>query len=958
MNLNQTGKKLLSLTIPGFMALQGLAHADEINLQHVAIKETLPAPAIKTQEYFVRLKSAPMSQWEHGKKVQGLTVNHKDKLAYKNILEDEISKVAASFRTAGFKVGNIAKVSDAGFSIHGTPGQIKAMKDVSGVQSIIPKQRFNTQRDHSTPWIGGDMAHSLGYLGKGQVIAIIDTGIDYLHLDFNGTLDYETNDPTYIEAGSFPTERVVGGYDFAGYDYDASSEDPDSYTPKPDEDPFDDGRHGTHVAGIAGGGGIEGILGAGIAPEASLFALKVFGASGSTSVVADALEMAMDPNGDGDLTDAVDVINLSLGSPFGHPLIPSAVAAQNASDSGIVVVASAGNSGNGIPFVSGSPGSAEDVIAVASTIAGGALEFFIPFTSESGNTYEFFAKYGSISPDLEGVISGDLVAATPFDACSPLDTELTGKIAFITRGSCAFTSKLQNALDAGAIGAVVMNNVPGAAITMGGSAVDLAGAMISLEDGQTLLAELGMGSVSSELAPTNTKEYTEDDDTMSSFSSRGPGPTGLFKPDLAAPGSSIKSALSGSGDGTLTISGTSMAAPQVAGMAALLREKFPELGPKAIKAIMQNTASPAKVMGVPGATPPLSLQGAGIVNIEKALAATSYAAPGGIGFGRVTPEYNGAVTRYLTIHNMSDSGKRYRISHAPNQSLPEGAANLSFNSEVYVGAGQSQAISVTLYLNAQAMESKTGFNEMDGWLLISSEGETMRVGYMAVVDPASRLNYSAQQNIVRVRNDAFGDARVYPYTLAQQNAPDESIDSIESFGFRSVSEESVAFGLNANTDWNNFSSKIMTMSIDVDEDLVPDYTVTVADLQVFNGSSDPTGTLVSAISSSEGELTLLYYANADFNNSVLQFQLDAYGSYGFLADGDTNFDYEINISDRTTGIVGTSLTGSVDLSQQASFDVSGLLVPAQESGFVTVDGQAPTLWLSPTELGGRRSVVR
>src|SRR5436189_183681 len=103
----------------------------------------------------------------------------------------------------------------------------------------------------------------------------------------------------------------------------------------------------------------------GVAPGASLLIYKVF-ALGSTSSanVAAAIEMAVDPNGDGDTSDHVDVINMSLGSPYGRNTDLTAVASNAAAALGTIVVASAGNSGNN-PYFAGSPAVASDAISVA-----------------------------------------------------------------------------------------------------------------------------------------------------------------------------------------------------------------------------------------------------------------------------------------------------------------------------------------------------------------------------------------------------------------------------------------------------------------------------------------------------------------------------------------------------------------------------------------------------------------
>src|SRR5690606_11119256 len=145
-----------------------------------------------------------------------------------------------------------------------------------------------------------------------------------------------------------------------------------------DPDPLDFDGHGSHVAGTAAGIGVPGTVGAGMAPGAQLYALKVFGDNGGTTALTSlAIEWAMDPNGDGDMSDHLDVINLSLGSALGFPNDPSAISVNNAAAVGIIVATSAGNAGN-TPYVTGAPGVARAAIATAATTLGG--RFYSKFT--------------------------------------------------------------------------------------------------------------------------------------------------------------------------------------------------------------------------------------------------------------------------------------------------------------------------------------------------------------------------------------------------------------------------------------------------------------------------------------------------------------------------------------------------------------------------------------------------
>ena len=243
--------------------------------------------------------------------------------------------------------------------------QAKRLRQLDGVVAVKPVAQFHSLTSTSVPFIGATNVWNLGKLsatGKGIRIGIIDSGIDYNHAMFGGSgnvADYDRNNPKLIEKGTFPTKKVAGGYDFAGDDYDGTR------APRPDKDPLDcaESSHGSHVAGIAAGVGVltngvayaggygkglnmgKFLIGPGVAPEATLYALKVFGCKGTTGLSVEAMEWAADPDADGDLDDRLDVVNLSLGSSYTYPEFESNAAGRLAK-LGCAVVRAAGNSGN------------------------------------------------------------------------------------------------------------------------------------------------------------------------------------------------------------------------------------------------------------------------------------------------------------------------------------------------------------------------------------------------------------------------------------------------------------------------------------------------------------------------------------------------------------------------------------------------------------------------------------
>ena len=276
---------------------------------------------------------------------------------------------------------------------------------------MVGVSNYSQDLSETVPYIGGDTAHALGARGQGMRVAVIDSGVDYTHAALSGPgtqAAYEAawapippagspaipvltsggylvvDDPaTAADNGLFPSAKVVGGYDFVGERWPSTAAAPERLVLEPDPDPIAApdattfGGHGTQCRDI-----IAGKLG--VAPAAKIIALKACSApatSCSGVALIQAMDFALDPNADGRIRDHVDIINMSLGSPYGQPFDDDlSEAVDNASKVGVLTVASAGNSADK-QFITGSPAAASSALSVAQTAVPSATLQFMTVTS-------------------------------------------------------------------------------------------------------------------------------------------------------------------------------------------------------------------------------------------------------------------------------------------------------------------------------------------------------------------------------------------------------------------------------------------------------------------------------------------------------------------------------------------------------------------------------------------------
>jgi uncharacterized repeat protein (TIGR01451 family) len=671
------------------------------------------------------------------------------------------------------EVFRVAKAMNA-ISVAIDPANLRNLQKIKGIKRVLPVYPEHPTSATSVPFLGTPNVWGntttpplpMGADGTGIRIGVIDTGIDYLHANFGGTgalADYnaeKTATANYTTAGSFPTGKIVGGTDFAGDAYTGAN------SAVPDANPMDCGGHGSHVSGTAAGFGVTTAgatyggpynnaapLGSlrilpGTAPKASLYALRVFGCGGSTGLTVQAIDWAMDPNGDSDLSDHLDVINMSLGSDFGADNNPTSVASNNAALAGVIVVISAGNAADTF-FIAGAPGVATRAIATAASVDAGESFESVRVNPSSPVAGSYLGGSAAFGPAPSGQTATVVLAVDPTapaacgpdpnDGCCALTNAaaMAGNICIVNRGTCSFKTKTLNCQNAGAIGVIVVNNAPGspppgmaddATIV---TAITIPTEMVTLVDGNNLKANLPFNG---------TLLGQPGGDTLASFSSRGPrrifGSPLRLKPDIAAPGLNITSTQTGvtcngvafpAGTGTgcitpnasgnipgsqlLIISGTSMASPHMAGIMALLRELKPDWSVEELKALAMNYAT-HDVTLFPSATPPRfgpSRIGAGRVDPSQAAVGDVIAMnaddPGLVSV-TFEPEVVGVATqtKKIRVVNKGTTAQTFDLAFDTVVNSPGVTFSVMEGSPVTVGAGQTVELHIQMSADASQMD--------------------------------------------------------------------------------------------------------------------------------------------------------------------------------------------------------------------------------------------------------------
>ncbi len=692
---------------------------------------------------------------------------------------------------------------------------LAALPGVKAIHRLTPKSYRNST---TVPMIGSGRvwAGTPENTGAGVRIGIIDTGVDYTHKNFGGagtTAAYDAAHAQQDERVSWPQGAVVGGYDFAGDSYypnptlDNGSPNPDYQpNPSPDANPLDCEGHGSHVAGTAAGRGVTAAgqtytgpyttglapsafrIGPGVAPAASIYALKVFGCEGSTNVVAEALDWAADPNGDGDVSDHLDVVNMSLGGDFASPDDPDAVASNNLAAIGTIVVAAAGNAGD-VSDIAGSPGNAARVIGVAASddpvdVLDG-LEVTSPAGLETSSNAEgpvdnTFAALESVSYDWAagaGVTDAEVTTIGPWaadastgnsDGCAPLSTADAAKVAgkvLLTKWddgafACGSATRADNAEAAGAVGVLYGDDLTRFSGGFTGSKT-LPAMGITSRSTQAIRAVLAAATpvrVTMTHAAHNSVRLSTPSatDQVASFSSRGFGTAHNLKPDVSAPGVSVFSTDVGTGTGGVSEDGTSMATPHVAGVAALVRKAHPRWSVEQVKAAIMNTAGADVKQGTRVVGPVRA--GAGRVQVDRAVTTPTLAYvkddPGvvSLSWGDVAVGRSVHLTKTLHVVNAGTTARTYTLRYRGLVSTPGVFVGVS-PSSLSLAPGRSADVRVVVSIVADDLAhtldptlddeggARSYFSEFSGRVEIATSGVSgvTRIPLYVAPHPASAM---------------------------------------------------------------------------------------------------------------------------------------------------------------------------------------------------------------------------
>jgi subtilisin family serine protease len=803
----------------------------------------------------------------------------------------------------------LARFHDAlnGVKIQIDADQVESLKSAPGVVNVLGVRKYQPNNSESVPFLGTPQVWqgTPGFRGEGIKIAVIDTGIDYTHANFGGPGTVAAFNAAKA-AGTLPADpqffgpkapKVKGGTDLVGDAYDANV--PTS-VPAPDPNPLDCNGHGSHTSGTAAGFGVAAdgttykgpynaaaysqkfIIGPGVAPKADLYAVRVFGCTGSTNVVVDAIDWAMHND--------MDVISMSLGSDFGTAQDSDAIASSNATKAGVIVVAAAGNAGPA-PYIASTPGDSAEAISVAAidshTSFPGALATLNDGTVELQNSNGASPLPGAVPVAVLRTATGGLS-----QGCNDSEyANVAGKLVVTLRGNCARVARATLGQAHGAAGVVMVNSSGGYPPFEGpipGVSIPFFGALA------TDAAKLGAATQAASFAANTIANPTFR--TAASFSSGGPRfSDSILKPNVSGPGVSIFSTASGTGNGGLYESGTSMATPHVAGVAALATQAHPHWSEAELSAAVVETADPTQLTDYT-----VSLEGSGLVQplgATRTQAVVLAETPGGehaISFGFEESLQNYHAERTVVVRNLGNSTIVFNVATTQDSATPH-TIHLSQTS-VTVKPHSETELEVSLSVPAAtvgATHDASGndlFAEVAGHLTFTpassgmNGGVTLNVPYYQVPRVrsdvfaflAGHLNAShpkAKVALANVQGAITGNGDFYAWGLSGTPQGVTNFDT-RAVGVQSIvaadgSDSTLVFAVNTFKRFSAPSPAEFDILVDVNGDGVPDFDVVGIDFGILSTGLFSGQYISGVVNLATGKAIVKFLADAPTDGSTV-----------------------------------------------------------------------------------------
>src|SRR6266550_336404 len=762
-----------------------------------------------------------------------------------------------------------------GIKVEVDSSKIATLAKLPGVVSVHPVGTYDRTNAVSVPFIGAPAVWQgiPGFRGEGIKIAILDTGIDYTHANFGGpgtvaafiaasATSTAPANPAYFGPSA---PKVKGGTDLVGDNYDAN---PNNATyqpvPHPDPHPLDCAStspnvgHGSHVAGSAAGFGVLNNatytgpynsaayqqhfqIGPGVAPKADIYAVRVFGCAGSTDVVTDAINWAVANN--------VDVISMSLGSNYGDANTADAIAVHNAVLAGITVVSASGNAGPA-PYITSSPASGTGGITAAAM--DGTPGF--PGVNIALNTGPTVLAINANNALLPGGSLPIIVLRNPDNSISLgcNDSEyagVAGKLVVTLRGVCARVARAQMGQAHGAAAVVMINTdagFPPFENTIPGVSIPFLG--VPSTNGNTVAAAASATLSSAGIIPNPAFE------TIASFSSGGPRyGDSFFQPSVAAPGVSVFSTASGTGVDGQALSGTSMATPHIAGVAALVRQAHPGWSELAQRAAITQTGDRFQMVGYSA-----RLAGTGVVQPLPAtqtqavvLGTASDPEPLSLGFAELTTSNYSAI-RNIDIRNNGTAPIQFNVKVTPAGGVPHLVAPFGPSVTVPPLSDAMLPIKISVPVGTvgatHPLGTINGFKDVAGTVTLTpadpsmNGGVSLNVPYYLVPrarsliavshDVPSLANPNASLTVSNGPAAIAGTADFYAWGLS---SPPQGLAYVDTRAvgvpaFPSGSNSTLVFAISTYTRFSNAAPFEWDIAIDIDGDGVTDFFVVGANV--------------------------------------------------------------------------------------------------------------------------------